>query len=68
MNRRVVFGAGLATLLVGAVLALTGGAKFPAPAPQAPVKGAPLPSLEPMMETTAKSAPTETKTQPTAPH
>ena len=56
MNRNVVFGAGLATLLVGATLVLAGGAKTSnAPAP-VEVKGAPLPSLEPMIEADAKPA------------
>ena len=61
MNRNVVFGAGLATLLVGATLALTGGAEKQAAPTQVPVKGAPLPSLEPMMETDAKPASAESK-------
>lgn len=61
MNRNVVFGAGLATLLVGAILVLTGGSKAPTVPAQVPVKGAPLPSLEPMMEPGEKAASTETK-------
>lgn len=65
MNRNIVFGAGLATLLVGAILVLTGGSKAPTVPPQVPVKGAPLPSLESMMEADLKAAPTEAK--PVAP-
>ncbi len=55
MNRNAVLGAGLAALVVLAILAFTGG-KQAAPAPaQAPVQQAPLPTLDGVTEKPAGS-------------
>lgn len=55
MNRNVLFGSGLAALVVGATLVFTGGER-PAAVP-VPAQGQPLPGLTPMMETNVNSVP-----------